>query len=266
MKRRRLARLACAGLLLGCAGGIGAGLPLAATGAAPSAAAALLPSSRQPLRDPQFGVRTRQFGLQRQVQMYQWRRDGDGFTSDWISRAVDSSGFPPGFVNPGAMPYAVRYWIAEDVRVDGHPMDAEVVQAVGIWRDFRPSFNRLPGAITANFQPEGDGLGTAENPQLPRIGDVRVSWRELVLPPLQGRVELRDGRWRLPDPSAPPAEDMAAPEPERVTAEPAPPVATAAASDIDRSIRSMWWWNIARLVFALGVIVLLLRAALARRR
>lgn len=159
--------------------------------------AELVPSSRGQLVDTEFGVRTRQFGLQRQVQMYQWRREGEGFTSDWISRAVDSVGFPAGFDNPGPMPVAVRYWIANDVRIDGKPVDDEVLQALGQWRGFRPSFSALPGNMSATFQPEGDGLGTAENPQSPRIGDLRIGWQELVLPSLAGKVELRDGRWHL---------------------------------------------------------------------
>ena len=61
----------------------------------------------------------------------------------------------------------------------------------------RPNFSRLPANLAASFQPEGEGLGSAENPLDPQIGDLRVSWRELVLPPLAGKVVLRDGVWRL---------------------------------------------------------------------
>jgi len=72
-----------------------------------------------------------------------------------------------------------------------------VLQTLGTWRVFRPNFSRLPANLAASFQPEGDGLGSAENPLEPRVGDLRIQWRELQLPPLEGKVELRDGRWRL---------------------------------------------------------------------
>jgi hypothetical protein len=47
----------------------------------------------------------------------------------------------------------------------------------------------------------------------PQIGDLRIRWRELVLPPLQDRIVLRDGRWRLlaqPPVPAPDAGDQQA--------------------------------------------------------
>lgn len=209
------AKRACCGVLLAC----GLALPT------PPAAAqdTLQPSIRQPLRDAEFGVRTRQFGLQRQVRMYQWRREGEGFVGDWIGRAVDSSGFPGQYANPGPMPFSTRYWLPSDLRIDGKPVDDEVLQALGEWRTLRPGFSALPGNMSATFQPEGDGLGTAENPQAPRIGDLRIGWRELVLPPLAGKVEVRDGRWRLREAAS--LAEQAPEMPARDAAEPLPPSA-----------------------------------------
>lgn len=180
----------------------------------------LTATSTQRLRDAEFGVSTRQLGLQRHVQMYQWRRLADGFESAWISRAVDSSGFPDGFNNPAALPVPVRYWLATDVRINGHPVDTEVLEALGIWRDFRPSFSALPAAASARYQPEGDGLGSAENPQLPLIGDVRISWRELTLPKLEGQIVLVDGRWVLSGGQHVQAVDESSAEPTETVAPP----------------------------------------------
>lgn len=156
-----------------------------------------IPQSGAGLRDRDFGVVTRQFGLDRQVEMYQWRASGDGYTQVWNAAPIDSRGFAPDRANPPKLPIESRRWWASEATLDGHPIDASVLQTLGQWRVFRPNFSRLPANLAASFQPEGDGLGSAENPLEPRVGDLRIHWRELQLPPLEGKVELRDGRWRL---------------------------------------------------------------------
>lgn len=165
------------------------------------------------LRDVDFGVTTRQFGLDRRVEMYQWRVDGDGYTRVWNSARIDSSGFAPDHENPPELPLDSHRWWSLDATLDGKPLDITVLRILGEWRDFRPSFSQLPGNLAATFQPEGDGLGSSENPLDPQIGDLRVSWRELVLPPLAGKVQLDEGRWRLSPKAAatiaPPAELIA---------------------------------------------------------
>lgn len=148
------------------------------------------------LRDPDFGVSTTHAGLQRHVEMYQWTRAGNGYARDWRGARVDSSGFAPGHDNPKAMPLREREWHAT-VTLDGKPLPREIIARLGQWRRFRPDFSALPGNMSATFQPEGDGLGSAENPLAPRIGDLRVTWRALILPPLADRLVLEDGRWTL---------------------------------------------------------------------
>lgn len=219
--------------------------------------------SKQRMRDVEFGVSTRHPGLQRRVEMYQWRREGDGFVTDWVSRAVDSSGFPATMSNPQQMPMPARYWIADDLRLDGHPLHDEVLQALGEWRRFRPSFNALPGNMGATFQPEGDGLGTAEDPQYPKVGDLRISWHELRLPPLQGKLLLHDGQWRLPGSELPAevaANDDIAPMQvqERAVPEQPPAVVTERPDP-----RSAWpWWLLGSMLLA----ALALGARMLRRR
>src|SRR3546814_4944058 len=58
--------------------------------------------------------------------------------------------------------------------------------------------------MSATFQPEGDGLGSAENPLAPEVGDLRITWRDFKLPPLADRLELRDGKWTLRETTATP--------------------------------------------------------------
>ena len=153
------------------------------------------PATKDVVRDAEFGVSARHFGLERRVAMYQWARRGTGYARVWSEAPIDSTGFDPGRENP-RFPLQGARWIAA-VAIDGRPLDDEAMRRLGQWRVFRPSFSALPGNLAATFQPEGDGLGSAENPLAPEVGDLRIHWRELVLPPLQGLVELRDGRWRL---------------------------------------------------------------------
>jgi len=207
------------------------------------------PRSGGELLDREFGVGTDQFGLDRRVEMYQWLQVGvDRYEKAWKAALVDSSGFAPGHRNPDAIPLESRRRWSDEATLDGKPLDPTVLKILGRWEDFRPSFSRLPGNLSATFQPEGDGLISSENPLDPQIGDLRVSWRELVLPPLAGKVELVGGVWRVANPPAVPAR-----RPGR-TAEPA--LAAPVATGNDRR-----WWP-----WLLGGLVLVVAGAWIRRR
>jgi uncharacterized membrane protein YecN with MAPEG domain len=169
-----------------------------------------VPVSDEVVRDAEFGVSARHFGLERRVAMYQWRANGPGYEQVWSETPIDSTGYAPGHENP-PFPLRGKRWIARRVMLDGKLLDRSAVEQLGQWRLFRPNFSALPGNLAATFQPEGDGLGTAENPLAPQVGDLRVGWRELVFPPLEGRVLLQDGVW-IPDSSRQP-EPAAAPLP-----------------------------------------------------
>ena len=174
------------------------------------------PDPGAPLVDPDFRVRTRQFGLDRRVEMYQWRLGDNGYERVWHGALIDSAGFDPAHANPPKLPIENRRWWAEQPTLDGAPLDQAVLRSLGEWRMLRPDFSRLPANLAASFQPEGEGLGSAENPLDPQIGDVRVSWRELVLPPLTGKVMRRGGAWVLAnDP-----DDASANDPPVANAEP----------------------------------------------
>jgi uncharacterized membrane protein YecN with MAPEG domain len=146
------------------------------------------------VRDREFGVSARHFGLERRVEMFQWRARGAGYERVWSESAIDSTGFAPGHDNPD-FPLRSRRWVAERVTLDDKPVDRSVIEQFGQWTAFRPNFSALPGNLAATFQPEGDGLGSAENPLDPQVGDLRIAWRELTLPQLQGRIVLERGTW-----------------------------------------------------------------------
>jgi hypothetical protein len=159
------------------------------------------------LEDPDFGVQSSQFGLERRVEMFQWRRDDNGYYARvWNAAPIDSSDFDPAHRNPSRLPVRNREWWVSSVTLDGRPLPVEVVRLLGQWKTLRPNFSRLPSGFAKKFQPEGDGLASSDNPLVPGVGDVRITWHEFVLPPLAGKVELRDGAWRLsPKAAAAPA-------------------------------------------------------------
>lgn len=147
-------------------------------------------------RDPDFGVSAQgAIGLERRVEMYQWQRDGRGYRRDWSGAPIDSSGFAAGHENPAEVPLQSRRWLPRKVTLDGNPVAPEAIRALARWRALRPDFSALPGNLSATFQPEGDGLGSAANPVHPEVGDLRITWRELRMPPGYDGLVLRNGRW-----------------------------------------------------------------------
>lgn len=189
---------------------------LAALAAAPALAAPAQetapdgePRASGVLRDPDFGVESRAFGLERRVEMYQWRRDWSGYSKVWNAAPIDSSEFDAAHRNPPRLPVRNRQWWVESVSLDGKPLPIPTIRLLGQWTPLRPGFSALPERFTRRFQPEGYGLGSSYNPLAPEIGDVRISWHEFVLPPLAGKVELRKGAWTLTPEAA------AAPQPVR---------------------------------------------------
>lgn len=196
--------------------------------------------SNDELRDPDFRVVTRQFGLERRVEMYQWRADEAGYSRVWNQAPIDSAGFAPGHENPQAVPIQSERWWATDPTLDGSPLDIAVLKSLGQWRTFRPGFSRLPANLAAAFQPEGDGLGTAENPLDPQIGDLRVSWRELALPPLAGQVAMRNGAWHLKPDAVRPVQGPAYDQPAETAAH--------------ESVRALWPWLFAALLPVLAAV------------
>lgn len=194
------------------------------------------PQSGGELRDPDFRVGTRQFGLERRVEMYQWSAADGRYRRVWNQALIDSSGFDPGYENPPEMPLDSARWWAGSATLDGRPLAPSVLRTLGQWQVFRPGFARLPANLAATFQPEGDGLGSAEDPLDPQIGDLRLSWRELVLPPVMDQVELRDGVWHPRTGRTDPAQSTL------IAADPLPGEAT--------GLR--WWpWLLALLVLGL---------------
>ena len=155
------------------------------------------PVASNTLEDADFGVVSSQFGLERRVEMYQWRRDDEGgYSTVWNAAPIDSSSFDAPHRNPSRLPVRNRQWWIESATLDGKPLPLAVIRLLGQWQAAKPNFSRLPGKFAERYQPEGDGLASSYNPLAPEIGDVRITWHEFVLPPLAGKVELHEGEWR----------------------------------------------------------------------
>lgn len=194
---------ACAGLLVLCA------LVVCSSFASAQTVPQEPPRIVKAPRDVDFGVGTHQAALERHVEMYQWAQADGGYRQSWRDMLIDSTGFAPGHDNPKSMPLQSREWRAK-VTLEGKPLDDALVAQLGQWRSMRPSFSALPGNMAATFQPEGEGLGSADNPLAPKIGDLRITWRELVLPSLGDKLVLgHDGRWTLAVPSTDPVGEEA---------------------------------------------------------
>lgn len=206
------------------------------------------PQPDKSVRDPEFGVVARHLGLERRVEMLQWQAAPDGYVKTWSDQPIDSSRFAPGHRNPGDFPLQSRRWLAKTVNADGKPLDQEVIRQLAQWHDIRPSFAALPGNLSATFQPEGNGLGSAENPLDPQVGDLHIHWRDLMLPALDGRVALHDGRWQLLPPE-PAVSDL-------VGMSEVPPGLPS---------RRVWFWIFAGLLVA-GLLALGIAASVQRKR
>ncbi|MDQ3287928.1 MAG: TMEM43 family protein [Pseudomonadota bacterium] len=204
------------------------------------------PRSGGELRDPDFRVTTREFALDRRVEVYQWKATEAGYQRVWHRMPIDSSGFTPGHENPPALLIESDRWWAPNPTLDGAPLDDAVVKSLGRWRPFRPGFSRLPANLAASFQPEGDGLGTAENPLDPQVGDLRVNWYELALPPLAGEVALRNGTWQLKSDIVPLAQDPRA-------------MASAGVAAPAERVRPLWPWLFVVMLLPVLVIVAIRR-------
>lgn len=146
------------------------------------------------VKDQEFGVTTHHVALQRRVWMWQWQATPAGVRAGWSERLLPSP--DARHRNPASWPLPAGEWRASAVEVAGHPLSEAAIRTLGGWQVLRPSFDALPPNIAVTFQPEGDGLGSADDPQHPAIGDLHVAWREWRLLPLVGRVRLVSGRWQ----------------------------------------------------------------------
>ncbi|HET9836269.1 MAG TPA: TMEM43 family protein, partial [Rhodanobacteraceae bacterium] len=139
----------------------------------------------QPARDAQFNVGVDAVALVRKVEMFQWHEVSGTIRSydlDWVDHPVDSSKFlqVSGHENPGAFPFQRERFDSPDVRVGGFKLGPKLVDGISGVEDFTPDLHGLPANMAASFQIYDDALVTSVRPGQPRVGDLRVSWMEIV--------------------------------------------------------------------------------------
>jgi hypothetical protein len=156
--------------------------------------------------DPDFGVRAKALGLERSVEMLQWRKlDLPApmyYEQAWVAGRVNATGFDDTHRNPGDIPFNGERWWSADPKLDGQPVSADVLAALNAWVPLKPDLSQLPTNLAVSFQPDGDWLSTSQDPKHPAIGDVRVRWRLIEHAPAPMGTVLIAGRWELPAASA----------------------------------------------------------------
>lgn len=177
--------------------------PWAAPAADPAGAVATaeavagIPDVAEPVVDPDYGVQVDALGLRREVQMWQWQRDGEGFRGVWSAEPIDASDFPPAYANPGEAPYGSAQWYAGQVHLAGRRLSPELIASLPGWEPVPAE--RAAAALAPNlavvFQPDAGWLSSSADPDAPDIGDLRVRWQQLPGGPLHGELVADGQRW-----------------------------------------------------------------------
>jgi len=163
-------------------------------------------AATQPVRDADFGFGASGLRLTRKVEMYQWdehresetrKQLGGGeetvttytYTRKWSDRAIDSSQFrgSGGHRNPPMPGLASRSFAAPDARLGAFALNERVISLLPAVEDFDVPASAL-GQARARLGPRArveQGLVyVGGNPDLPMVGDVRVTWRLLPVTPV----------------------------------------------------------------------------------
>ncbi len=213
------------------------------------------------VNDPVFHVGAKALGLERSVEMLQWRKVDvpapPHYEQAWTAGRTDSSAFDAAHMNTGDLPFNGERWWTTDPKLDGHPVSADVLGALDSWTPLKPDLSQLPTNLAVSFQPDGDWLSTSQDPAHPDIGDVRVRWRVIAHASAPTGAALVDGRWELPVASATAATSVAVQPPQ---SEPVAP-----GSDLPAWTQRMFGDHATWLIVAGFVLALLLLARKRRR-
>lgn len=144
------------------------------------------PVVKQPARDPQFGVAANVPLLQRDVEMFQWNetRFGGppGYELDWYDHPIDSAGFavPATHSNPGVFPIGAAQFASPDTTVGGFRLDEALLDMIPGAEPFTPNLAHLPPNMAATFTAHDGTLVSSATGSRPQVGDLRISWQQVV--------------------------------------------------------------------------------------
>lgn len=170
---------------------------LAADESGASQPVAGVPEVAEPVVDSDYGVQVDALGLRREVQMWQWQRDGDTFRGTWSAEPIDASDFPADYANPGEPPYGSAQWIAGQVRLAGRRVAPELLADLPGWEPVpvEQAAASLPSNLAVVFQPDGIWLSSSADTGQPDVGDLRIRWQQLPVGPVHGSLVADGQRW-----------------------------------------------------------------------
>ncbi|CAK8720970.1 hypothetical protein GCAAIG_10530 [Candidatus Electronema halotolerans] len=126
------------------------------------------------LIDPVFGVAAKALKLRRKVEMYQWHEDSaKSYGKVWSDRVINSANHK----NPGSMPYQNAEQLAAKVRLGAFTLPASLVRKIDEAQPLLISIKlTLPKELAGRAQRQEGGFYIGDNPALPQIGDLRISF------------------------------------------------------------------------------------------
>lgn len=140
--------------------------------------------------DADLGIRAPGLVIARHVEMYQWieTESGSGqdrkftYSREWRASAVDSGRFraPSGHENPAFPAYRSRSFAAGDARIGAFPLGREAVAQLGASEEFPIPNTGLATAQRVTGRPTQVSNGAyyvGANPNAPRVGDVKITYR-----------------------------------------------------------------------------------------
>ncbi|HXT22032.1 MAG TPA: TMEM43 family protein [Thermoanaerobaculia bacterium] len=168
------------------------------------------------LRDPTFGIERNALSLERRVEMFQWvqkeerkerKKLGGGtetvttytYSTEWGSSPVDSASFEEsaGHENP-SFPFEGETWRAADVRLGAFHLAPELAGELDEQRPVPVTAAQLPAVeagLRERLKAANGNFYLGESPNVPKVGDVRVSFR--VVEPAQASVVAAQRGGRL---------------------------------------------------------------------
>ena len=133
------------------------------------------------LKDHDFGVSApKVVKLRRVVEMYQWKEseEGKAYSKGWSKSTIDSDKFKAkdGHHNP-AMLYGTVEQAARKVTLGVFTLSPSLVAKVN---EFKPlplaDSTQVPAALKAKVKSSDGGLYIGEDPAVPQVGDLRISF------------------------------------------------------------------------------------------
>ena len=151
------------------------------------------------LSDEVFGIGVNALKLERAVEMYQWQESqsseekkklGGGtetvtkytYSKTWASNLINSGDFkkPEGHRNPDAMPFESEVKTAQDASIGAFSLSPSLIGKIHAYTPVSLNSDyTLPETLEDQAQVTSNTLFFGSNPASPRIGDVRISFKEV---------------------------------------------------------------------------------------